>query len=450
MNTNLQNNFDLTHADNIQVVVLMGGLGKRLKGFTKECPKPLVEIKGIPFFQYQLELMVQQGFKKFVFCVGYKGEMIQEYFGNGEKWEIDIRYSFDGEKLLGTGGAICGALRMLESDFMVIYADSFMDVNYDEILYRYYEGKQKGNQALMTVMHNSNKYDASNVDYSDGEIILYDKNNPSEKMSYIDYGISLFERNLFDYIPKDEVFDLSMLQNTLSIENRLSACEVIKRFYEIGSPDSLSEFCAYVEKRFFKSCPAVFLDRDGVINEIVYNEETEQLDSPLKPEEFKLLPNVAEALKKIKEKGYYIFVVTNQPAAAKGKTRLAMLYDINMAFIKKMKNAFGVEIDEVFMCPHYISKSVYTKDEFLIQNCECRKPKAGMLSKAMNKYNVNSEDCYMVGDSYTDILAGRKAGAKTVFIGELKCDFCKMIDYDKPDLICKSLYDFSITLKEVK
>ena len=185
---------------------------------------------------------------------------------------------------MGTGGAVIRALPLLDEDFMLIYADSFMDVDYFQIVYRYFVGKAAGRTALMTVMENGDRFDRSNVVYRDGEIKVYDKKNITPEMDCIDYGIEVFSREVFSepaLSAGEGAVDLSDIQKRLVEDNRCTACEETHRFYEIGTPASLAEFTKYAERRFIRPVSACFLDRDGVINEIVYNEDTEQLDSLL-------------------------------------------------------------------------------------------------------------------------------------------------------------------------
>ena len=423
-----------------QVVVLMGGLGTRLKDYTRECPKSLVDVCGKPFFDHQLDLLIAWGFKKFVFLIGYRADMIEEYYGDGSSRNISIKYSYDGEKLLGTGGAVRRALDLLEDDFLLIYGDSFMDIDYAETLYRYERGKAEGARALMTVLRNNNRFDKSNVVMDGGRLVLYDKHGPVPEMDYIDYGVSVYDRSLFEKYPVDEAFDIADIQHELSVAGKLTAQIVTKRFYEIGSPASLAEFSQYVTKRFGESHPAVFVDRDGVINEIVWNDDTEQLDSPMKVSQFEFLPGVAKALKTIAGKGYYIFVVTNQPGAAKGKTDLATLYDINTHMIDALAQE-GVDIDDLFMCPHYPRELPTAKEKFLIRKCNCRKPEPGLIYRAMRKYNIDLSASYMIGDSCTDVVAGSSVGLSTVFIGDLKCDLCKKLGDISPTIIAADLAD---------
>lgn len=424
----------------MQVVVLMGGLGTRLKEYTKECPKPLVEVSGKPFFDYMLELLMAWGFRKFLFLIGYRANMIEEYYGDGSKWGVTITYCYDGKELLGTGGAVKRASDFLEEDFMLMYGDSFMDIDYSQVIYRYFKGKESGNRALMTVLKNNNMFDKSNVIMDGKNLVLYDKHNPSPKMDYIDYGVSVYEKSLFDDFQEGEKFDIAVIQNRLSLDGKMTPMIVTKRFYEIGSPASLKEFTEYANHRFNEKHPALFLDRDGVINEIVWNDDIEQLDSPLKESEYEFIDGSIEAIKKFNEAGYYVFVVTNQPAAAKGKTTLNTLYDINTYMIERLKEE-GARVDDLFMCPHYTKILPMTKDDFLIQKCNCRKPEPGLIYKAMRKYNIDMEKSFMIGDSISDVKAGAAAGLKTVFLGQLKCDACKKLCDVAPTFEADSLID---------
>lgn len=431
--------FRLCDPENIQVVVMMGGLGTRLKEYTADCPKPLVSVNGRPFFDYEFDLLRQAGFRKFVFCAGYRADMIEAHYGDGSDYGVSIRYSLDDQgpdaKLLGTGGAIRKAMGMLDDDFMVTYADSFMDIDYGEVIYRYACAKAQGARSLMTLFRNFGRYDTSNVIYEDGKLVLYDKKNLSDRMQYIDYGVSMFEKSLFAGYAAGEKFDLADIQHRLSEERKLEGLVVTKRFYEIGSPDSYREFIAYAHERFDVPHRAVFLDRDGTINEIVYNEDTEQLDSPMDVGQFRMFDGAADAIRKLKSLGYYVFVVTNQPSAAKGKTSLGRLYDIDHELRRQCEGM----IDDVFMCAHYPKEQPQTKERFLIKKCECRKPLPGLIKQAMAKYSIDAAGSYMAGDSFTDIQCGRAAGVRTVFVGNYKCDVCARLKYDKPDMTVSSI-----------
>lgn len=428
--------------ENLQVVVLMGGLGSRLKERTRDCPKSLIEIDGKPFFEYQLELMILAGFQRFLFCIGYRADAVQSYFGDGRKWGVQIKYSCDGETLLGTGGAIRKALPFLEDDFLLIYGDSFMDVNYFEIAVRYRQAIAAGKKALMAIMRNQNHFDTSNVIYKKGNLLLYDKRKHDSRMEYIDYGISVFQRDTFAKLPSNQYIDLADIQHCLSTSGLLEGCEVEHRFYEIGTPKALEEFTYYANMRWNRPNKAVFLDRDGVINSLCWNEDIEQLDSPLKQSDFSLLPKTVEALKILQDKEYLLFIVTNQPAAAKGKTTFAKLCGINRTFVQDMQQK-GIGITDIAMCPHFERKTPFTREAFLVRECNCRKPKTGLIEDIVSKYNIDIQNSWMVGDSATDVLCGKAAGLHTAFIGKFKCDLCMMTGNQKPEIVCSNLYECS-------
>lgn len=200
----------------------------------------------------------------------------------------------------------------------------------------------------------------------------------------------------------------------------------------------------YVE---YSQCkPALFLDRDGVINELVFNDDIEQYDSPLKLDEIKIIPRVSEALRSLKNGDYRLIIISNQPAAAKGKIHLTDLYEINRKIIEIL-NQEGIHFDEIMICDHYPRK--VCEDDYwgLVQNCNCRKPKPGLIMRVLEKYNIDLDKSFIIGDSYTDILLGKTLGINSVLVGEMKCEVCKKFNDDtKPDYIVKSLYEFVKTI----
>ena len=176
----------------------------------------MIDILGFPFFQYELALLQTAGFKKFIFCVGHNAEIIESYFGDGHLWNINIQYSYDGDTLRGTGGAISNALPLLEDNFMLLYGDSFMDINYFAVVLRYYEAVKHGKKALMTVFHNNNQFDKSNIIYKNNKIIVYDKNY-DKNMTYIDYGITICKKEIFKSY--NNIFDLSVVYQDLLLKD---------------------------------------------------------------------------------------------------------------------------------------------------------------------------------------------------------------------------------------
>jgi len=228
------------------VVILTGGLATRLYPVTLKIPKSLIEVAGKPFIFHQLALLKQQGVCKVVLCVGKFGEMIQGYVGDGHAWGLKVQYSYDGETLLGTGGAIKKASPLLPEVFFVLYGDSYLDVDLKPILEQF---ESEGKPALMTVYHNKNKWDKSNILFQSGEVVKYDKKNPSPQMEYLDYGINILRKSIFNDCPDGISFDLSEVFIKLIEKGEVSAFEVFKRFYEIGSIQGIKETEEYLNTK---------------------------------------------------------------------------------------------------------------------------------------------------------------------------------------------------------
>jgi NDP-sugar pyrophosphorylase family protein len=232
----------------IPAAILAGGLATRLRPITEKIPKSLIPIAGKPFLAHQLELLHARGLRRAVLCVGYLGEMIRREFGDGAAYGVKLDYSFDssrhgaatadGEKLLGTGGAIKRALPLLGDEFFVLYGDSYLPVEYAPIAEFFRHSRKLG---CMTVYRNEGRYDPSNVVFHDGEIVVYDKRNRLPEMHHIDYGLSLFKAAVFEKFPAEAPFDLAEVMGKLVREKQLAGYEVHERFYEIGSPAGLAE-----------------------------------------------------------------------------------------------------------------------------------------------------------------------------------------------------------------
>jgi NDP-sugar pyrophosphorylase family protein len=230
----------------IPVAILAGGLATRLRPITEKIPKSLVPVADKPFLAHQLELLKSRGIQRAVLCVGYLGEMIRRDFGDGERYGMKLDYSMDGEKLLGTGGAIKRALPLLGDDFFVLYGDSYLPVDYAPIAEFF---QRSGKLGCMTVYRNEGKYDTSNVVFAGGEIKVYDKKAKLPEMRHIDYGLSLFKRSAFDAFPAGQPFDLAEVMGKLVREKQLAGYEVRERFYEIGSPAGLAELEVLLKKQ---------------------------------------------------------------------------------------------------------------------------------------------------------------------------------------------------------
>ncbi|MSU69182.1 MAG: nucleotidyl transferase [Opitutaceae bacterium] len=235
-----------TSAADLPVALLAGGLATRLRPITEKIPKLLIEVAGEPFFSHQLRLLQQAGLHRLVVCVGYLGEKIVELYGDGAKWGLTIEYSFDGPKLLGTGGALIRALPKLGEAFYVLYGDSYLPIDYlacgEAFLL-------SGRLGLMTVYENHELYDASNVWFADGQIKVYDKQNKVPQMHHIDYGLGLLQARALDGWPRETVVDVAEVYQKLVDANQLAGREIKQRFYEIGSHAGLNELDALLRAR---------------------------------------------------------------------------------------------------------------------------------------------------------------------------------------------------------
>ena len=220
------------------MAILAGGLATRLSPVTEKVPKSLIEIVGRPFVAYQVELLRRNGLTELVFCVGYLGEMLEEFLEDGRHFGVSIHYSYDGPTLLGTGGALRKALPLLGESFFVLYGDSYLECDYAAIEKAFFNA---GSLGLMTVMRNEGKWDRSNVVFHNNRIIQYDKKNPSRNMQYIDYGLGVLKAAALESYPLNVNFDLEIVYNNLVSQGQLAAFEVTQRFYEIGSPQGIQD-----------------------------------------------------------------------------------------------------------------------------------------------------------------------------------------------------------------
>ncbi len=229
----------------LPIAILAGGLATRLRPITQTVPKALVDIAGKPFIVRQLEYLRAQGFERVVLCVGHLGEQIERAVGDGSAFGLDVRYSYDGERLLGTGGALQRALPLLGEQFFVAHGDSWMPVDYAPIERAF---RASGKPALMTVLHNADRWDKSNVLYEAGSVVEYNKRTPKPSMQFIDYGIAVLSSTVFGESTRDRFLDLADVYHALSLRGELAGYEAHERFHEIGSHEGLTETIAFFAK----------------------------------------------------------------------------------------------------------------------------------------------------------------------------------------------------------
>jgi len=234
-----------THEGHLPVVILAGGLATRLRPITEHIPKILVDIGGRPFAEYQIELLKKHDLTNIILCIGYLGEQVQATLGDGSRWGVSLRYVFDGPLLLGTGGALRRAQALLGDAYFILYGDTYLDCDYLAIEARFRDSQKLG---LMTVFHNKNQWDRSNVLYRDGQIIRYDKHQPTPDMEHIDYGLGVLQSQVLNAYPTDQAFDLATVYRDLVDRQQMAGFEVAKRFYEIGSFTGLEATREYLTK----------------------------------------------------------------------------------------------------------------------------------------------------------------------------------------------------------
>ncbi len=380
----------------LQTIILAGGLGTRLGPLTKNLPKALIDISGKSFISRQLEHLHSQGIKDVIICTGFLGDLIKKEISK-IKPPLNIEIRNDGNKLKGTGGAIKSCLDILDDHFFVTWGDTHLPICLEETERDFLE---QNKPCLMTLLKNLNQWDASNVIYKSGLVEEYNKKDASTEMEYIDYGISVFSKKIFEEESLPDIFDLGDLVSQLAGRREIAGKEVKKRFYEIGSPEGLKETQDYFLmldslKKMINEKGNIFLDRDGVINEVISREGV--ISSPRKISEFKFRTEIFRFMSHLKKKN--IFIVTNQPDISRELMPQSELEKIN-EIIKE-----NLEINEIVFCPHGDDNS-----------CDCRKPKPGMINSLIDKYSLDRGDCLLIGDSQKDIGAAQAANIDSILL----------------------------------
>lgn len=230
----------------IQVAILAGGLGTRLGPMVAQTPKALVPVNGRPFLAHVLDLLKEQGLTRILLCVGHHADKLEQAFGDGSAAGVQLSWHRDGPRLLGTGGALRGALGSLDDEFLVLYGDTYLDIDYAAVVRAFRDSRKP---ALMTVFRNSDRFDTSNAVFRGGRLLRYSKRDRTEDMDYIDYGLSALRREVIEELPVGEPSDLSDLYSRLVAQGRMDGYEVHRRFYEIGTPAGRAETEEYLRGR---------------------------------------------------------------------------------------------------------------------------------------------------------------------------------------------------------
>lgn len=229
----------------MQAVILAGGLGTRLGQLTQIIPKPMVQVCGKPFLEHELVHLRQSGISDFVLCIGHFGEVIEDYFKDGKRLGIGIRYSHDGEKLLGPAGALKHAEPLLEETFFVTYGDAYLRADYTRLMRTLLDSRKLG---VMAVYENHDLYGKSDIAVKDGYVVRYDKAGRSKDLSWVNYGVTALKKHALSFIPPAKQCGEEEFYREMILRKELLAFQVGERFYEIGSPPALKEFEQFISR----------------------------------------------------------------------------------------------------------------------------------------------------------------------------------------------------------
>lgn len=376
-----------------QAVILAGGLGTRLQPFTDESPKPMYPFSGKPFIEYLVRQIKSFGIDNILILLGYLPEQIMDYLQDGSAFGVSISYDVTPVEY-NTGDRLLHAQELIESQFLLMYCDNYCPINFNK-LYRDYES----NQALiqLTAYENKDGYTKNNLLIEEGRVIIYDKKRITPNLQGVDIGYAIVNKQVLGFVTEQNMnFEAAVYPNLVK-QGRLFATETGHRYYSVGSWDRIK-----LTEQFFNNLPTVFLDRDGTLNQrppkACYVEN---------PEQFIWLEGAKDAVRLLKESGYRVILVSNQPGIARGNLSEDMLGRIHAKMQNDLKRETDCQIDAIYYCPH-------NWDE----GCECRKPKPGMLYQAQKDYSLNLPECVLIGDDDRDIEAGENVGCKCIKVTE--------------------------------
>jgi histidinol-phosphate phosphatase family protein len=413
----------------MQTVIIAGGKGTRLG--LKDIPKPMVEIDGKPLLEHQIELAKRYGSKEFFILSGHLAHVIEEYFGDGEKWGVKIHHVVEPYPL-GTAGSLKLLEGKLDDRFLVLYGDVVMDFD----IHSFINFDAQFDSVGTTLVHpNDHPYDSDLLEIDNENKVVKVLPKPHSEGEYyqnlVNAAVYIFSTKVFDYIEAgvSQDFGKHILSRIVESGTPLYAYVTPEYIKDMGTADRFEkvkeDFVTGKVARLNKKNkrPCIFLDRDGVINR--------NMDSNPTTKDFELLPNVSEAIQKINKSDYLAVVVTNQPMIAKGFVTQEEVENTH----KKMETLLGNDrafVNAIYYCPHHPEKGFEGEIPELKIDCDCRKPKAGMLLKAAKEMNIDLEKSWMIGDSERDLGAGKNAGCKILYVSDKKSE---QADFYAKDLL---------------
>ena len=406
----------------MKVVIMAGGRGTRISSVASDIPKPMIKIDGKPVLEHEILNLREQGFTDIILTVGHLGNIITDYFGDDSKFGVNIEYYIE-ETPLGNAGALFKIRDKLTDDFLLLNADAVFDIDFRRFVEFH---KSHGGLVTLFTHPNSHPYDSGIVIADGNGVVLQwlakEDDRPDYYKNRVNAGLHVISPKVLDIDISTEKVDLDrQVLKPLAGTGKMYVYDSPEYVKDMGTPDRYESVCRDFSEGKVKARnlhnkqKAVFLDRDGVINK--YVGFLRNID------DFELLDGVSKAIRKINESGYLAIVVTNQPVIARGEVSFAELTEIH----NKMETLLGEDgayLDAIYFCPHHPDKGFDGEIPELKFDCDCRKPKPGMLIKAAKEFNIDLTKSWMVGDSDSDIMAGKNAGCSTVLIGESDENMC--------------------------
>lgn len=398
----------------MKTVIMAGGKGTRISSIASDIPKPMIRIGDKPVLQLEIESLRKQGFRDFVITISHLGYVIQDYFKDGSDFGVHIEY-FNEEKPLGNAGALFELKDKLTEEFLLINGDVLFEFDANRFV-NYH--KEKGGLVTLFTHPNSHPYDSGLIIASEDKCVLKWLAKEDERPSYyrnrVNAGIHILSPEVLRERPDKEKIDLDRdILKPLCGKGIMFAYDSSEYVKDMGTPERYREvsedlLSGKVERRSLSNKQkAIFLDRDGTINKYVgFLRNIDQ---------FELTDSSAEAIKTINKSEYLTIVVTNQPVIARGEVSFEQLDEIH----KKMETLLGKEgafIDGLYFCPHHPDSGFEGEVKELKIDCDCRKPKPGMLLQAAKDFNIDLYQSFMIGDSDNDMAAGSAAGCKCIRI----------------------------------
>lgn len=416
----------------MKTVIMAGGKGTRISRIFPDIPKPLIPIEnntGLtkPVLEWELLSLKDQGFTEIIITVSYMADKIMDYFGDGSKLGIHIDYYVE-KAPLGNAGALFKIREKLGNEaFLLLNADAVFDVDFNRMVdfHRNHEG-------LVTLFThpNSHPYDSGLIIASnDGAVncwLTKEDERPIYYKNRVNAGLHVIDPQLLDISGIDPVdvgadrkkVDLDrQLLKPLCGSGKMYAYDSPEYVKDMGTPERYEQVSrdfksgTVTAKNLKNKQKAIFMDRDGTIN--VYKGFLRRID------DFELIDGTADAVKMINNSGYLAVVATNQPVIARGEVTVPELEMIH----QKMETLLGQEgayIDGLYYCPHHPDKGFKGEIKELKIECDCRKPKPGMLLQAADDFNIDLTNSWMIGDGNNDVLAGNNAGCHTALISSIE------------------------------